>query len=404
MASKETPVSVKAMAAAFALGSDEDRRLFNVSAFCVEHGVSRTVFYKWVDRVRGEGLDGLEERSRRPLTTPNQTSVEVEDVVVRLRKELADAGLDHGAATIRWHLERRGEWPVVPSERTVHRILVRWGLVTPQPQKRPKSSYRRFEAPAPNELWQIDHTDWEMVFGMAKIFNILDDHSRVLIRSRAVLEPTTRGAWTTFSEGAEIWGLPAGTLSDNGLCFSGKLHHVEVFFEAALRNAGVAPITGRSYHPQTTGKVERFQLTLKNWLAHQPVAGLVEELQQQLDRFTDIYNFERPHQGIDRWIPAECWHATPAAGPASEPLAHPEWPSRSTTASVAPNGCVSVDDYVIHLGAEHQDRTAHILIDDKHANVFIDNQLIRHVELDPTRRYQPSRRRRGGPRRQRIRS
>src|SRR5690606_41302234 len=98
-------------------------------------------------------------------------------------------------------------------------------------------------ASAPNEMWQIDHTDWVIATGVAKIFNIVDDHSRVAIRSRAVIEATAEEAWTTFSQGAQRWGLPAGTLSDNGLCFSGKLRQVEVSFEAQLRDAGVRPLT-----------------------------------------------------------------------------------------------------------------------------------------------------------------
>lgn len=265
-------MSVKAMAAAYALGSEEERRSICVSAVCVENDVSRAVFYKWVKRVREEGLDGLEERSRRPLSSPGQTPGEVEDMVVRLRKENRDAGLDHGARTIHSQMLRDFDGSgSVPSEGTIHRILVRRGLVEPQPKKRPKSSYERFEAPAPNELWQIDHTDWETAVGVAKIFNIIDDHSRVLIRSRVVAEATTQEAWITFSEGAETWGLPAGTLSDNGLCFSGKLRQMEVFFEAELREAGVLPITGRPHHPQTTGKVERFQ-TLKKRLESRPAA------------------------------------------------------------------------------------------------------------------------------------
>lgn len=406
MAGKVIPVSVKAMAAAYALGNEEDRRVFNVSAYCEENGVSRTVFYKWVDRVRDAGgLDGLEERSRKPLSVPQRTPVEVEDVVVRLRKELDDAGLDHGAVTIHWHLRRVPDRSFrVPSVATIHRILVRWGLVVAQPKKRPKESWKRFEAAVPNELWQIDHTDWVITSGEVKIFNVLDDHSRVAVRSRAVFEATTEEAWITFSEGALIWGLPAGTLSDNGLCFSGKLRGFEVFFEARLRDAGIRPITGRPYHPQTTGKVERYQQTLKKWLGCQPVADSLLELQAQLDRFCHIYNHERPHQGIGRMIPAERWEATPAAGPATESLAHPEWPPRQTAAVVGANGCVYVDGFIIGVGVEHQDRTAQVLSDSNHANVFIDNQLIRHVELDTTRRYQPSGKPRGGPRRSRIAS
>jgi hypothetical protein len=166
----------------------------------------------------------------------------------------------------------------------------------------------------------------------------------------------------------------------------------------------VVPITGRPYHPQTTGKVERFQQTLKKRLEHQPLAGSVAELQAQLDRFYQVYNFERPHQGIGKMIPADRWQATPASGPASEPLAHSEWPSRSRTAVVAANGCVTVEGYIIHVGVEHHNRAATILIDDLHANVFIDGQLIRHIDLDPDRRYQSSGKPRGGQHRRRLAS
>ena len=123
------------------------------------------------------------------------------------------------------------------------------------------------------------------------------------IRSRAVAEATTEEAWTTFSQGAQRWGLPTGSLSDNGLCFSGKLRQVEVFFEAQLRDAGVRPITSRPWHPQTAGKVERFQQTLKKWLRkRRRLHTSIEELQADLDEFTRIYNTQRPHQGIGRQI------------------------------------------------------------------------------------------------------
>ena len=142
-----------------------------------------------------------------------------------LRKELADKGHDHGATTIQWHLGRDHRFKGrVPSVATVHRILVRRGFVLPQPEKRPKSSWRRFEAPAPNEWWQIDFCEWVTATdGLVKMFNILDDHSRVACRSRCVVEATSEEAWTTFCQAAQDWGLPAGVLSDNGLCFSGKL-------------------------------------------------------------------------------------------------------------------------------------------------------------------------------------
>lgn len=397
-------MSVKALAAVVAVGEGQGSTL-NVSALCRDAGVSRKTFYKWVDRYRSEGVAGLEERSRRPLSSPHQTPVAVEDEIVRRRKQLRDEGWDHGATTVHCHLLRAGQVSEVPSISTIHRILVRRGLVSPEPAKRPRSSWSRFEAPAPNEWWQIDAMDWAIVTGLAKVFNILDDHSRLAVRSRAVNEATTEEAWATFSQGAEQWGLPAGVLSDNGLCFSGKLRGIEVGFEAKLRDAGVRPFTGRPYHPQTTGKVERFQQTLKKWLRHQPLATTIDELQVQLDEFVRYYNHDRPHQGIGRRTPITRWLASPAARPASEPLQHPTPGLRRLDAVVRPDGVVYVNrSLAIHLGVEWEGQPAHVILDDRRANVFVNNTLVRHLELNPDTRYHGSGRPRGGPRRPRITS
>ena len=393
-------MSVKVLAAVAAVG---EGKALNVSAICRDEGVSRKTFYKWVARYRADGMDGLVERSRRPHTSPNRTPLDVEDRVVRLRKELIDAGLDHGATTIQWHLGREG-LKVVPSVAAVHRILVRRGLVDAQPKKRPKSSWRRFEAAAPNECWQIDAMDWTIATGVVRVFNIVDDHSRVLIRSRAVSEATGAEAWDTFSQGTASWGLPVGVLSDNGLCFSGKLRGFEVLFERQLRDAGIRPSTGRPYHPQTTGKVERFQQTLKKWLRKRPLASGVASLQAQLDEFCQIYNHERSHQGIGGVTPIERWKATTAVAPAGSPLAHPEWPTRFQEGKVTSDGVVEINRFKIHIGAEWEGQRAQVQIAGHRANVFIDGELVRHLELDVDRAYQRSGRRRGGQKRDRLQS
>lgn len=412
MAGKVTSMSVKVTAAAVAenkLAVSGDPGALNVAAFCREEGISRKTFYKWVARYRRGGPAGLEDRSRRPRSSPWQTASEIEELVVRTRKELDDGGLDHGPTTILWHLgqgQQRGQVDralKLPSAATVWRLLVRRGLVIPQPHKRPKSSIVRFEAPAPNEWWQIDAMEWVTAAGTVKVFNLIDDHSRVLTRSLAVPAATSEHAWGAFSQAAQVWGLPAGVLSDNGMCFSGKLRGFEVLFEARLRGAGIRPFTGRPYHPQTTGKVERFQQTLKKRLRKQPLAADLEELQAQLDEFASIYNYDRPHQGIGGAIPADRWHATPVAGPAAEPLAHPNYPSR-TCRSTVHGGCAEADIFRIHIGAEYDGLLATIVLDNHRANVFINDDLVRHLQLDHTRRYQPSGRRRGGPRRPRLRS
>lgn len=395
-------MSVKLVAAVVAVAEGE---AVNVSRLCAAHGVSRKSFYKWVSRYRQLGLEGLEDRSTRPHRSPNQIAADIEDEVVRLRKDLAETGLDHGATTIQWHLGRSPQWRGrVPSVAGVHRVLVRRGLVVSQPSKRPKSSWKRFEAAAPNERWQIDAMDWVVATGVVRVFNIIDDHSRVAVASVAVAEATSEAAWATFSQAAAVWGPPAGVLSDNGLCFSGKLRGFEVLFEANLREAGIRPSTGRPYHPQTTGKVERFQQTLKKWLRRHHLAAGLDELQAQLDEFRFVYNHQRPHQGIRRALPIDRWNAGLPARPADTAVAHPDFTGRRFEHPVTANGLVSADSMAIHVGVEWAGKDATVLIDTDRATVVIDGQLVRHLTLDRTRRYQPSNRPRGGPRRPRLTS
>jgi transposase InsO family protein len=392
------PMKAVAAVTAFVAGQG-----MNVAAVCRECGISRKSFYKWAARCRAEGVAGLEERSRRPHRFPNRVAVEVEEAVVVLRKQLADAGHDHGATTIQWHLGRDRRFQrAVPSVATVHRILQRRGFVDPQPQKRPKSSWRRFEAPAPNELWQIDATGWVIATGEVGVFNIVDDHSRLACRSRAVADTSGPEAWSTFCEAAQTWGLPHGVLSDNGLCFSGKLRGLEVLFEAHLRDAGVRPLTGRPYHPQTTGKVERFQQTLKKWLRHQDRRrGLCRdrtELQARLDEFVVYYNEQRPHQGIGRVTPLSRWQASVPAQPTAGPLPHPTPRPTPQTYTVNAAGSVRVRPYSIGLGVEWAGRTVTVLRDDHYITVFGGDQLVRHLRLDPHRYYQPTGKPRHRPR------
>jgi len=367
----------------------------NVSAFCREHNISRDTFYRWRARYRDEGLAGLQPRSSAPKSSPRRTAASVEDTVVELRKELDAAGLDAGASTIQWHLGRRKIDPA-PSAATIWRILVRRGFVVAQPQKRPAASLHRFEAAAPNQLWQADATKWTIATGQVEILDFLDDHSRLITGCRAVERATSENTWEAFSAAVAAWGLPQGHLSDNGLNFSGRLRGFEVGFEANLRAAGVRPITSRPFHPQTCGKIERFHQTLKRRLRRQRLAADLAELQAQLDLFVAYYNAERPHRGIGRRTPLERWKATPAA--VSRGVALPG-PGKRVTAVVDGAGRLQVRPWIIHVGVAHTGRSARVMLDDTHAAVFIDDLLVRHFELDKGRTYQPSGLPRGGTRR-----
>ena len=374
-----------------------DVKTMNVSAFCDEHGCSRETFYKWRRRYLQGGVEALEPLSRAPKWSPRATSPAVVEAVIRLRKELNELTGDSGPSTIRYHLAKRQDKPL-PSESTIWRILQRHGHIVPAPQKRPKSSWRRFEASAPNEMWQTDVTDWPVATGeIAKILTFLDDCSRLVLRSRALAEATTLATWETFCQASQAWGLPLGQLSDNGWNFSGKLRGFEVAFEQNLRLAGVKPITSRPYHPQTCGKIERWHQTLKKWLRRRPLAADLDELQSQLDEFVDYYNNVRPHRGIGRITPIERWNQTPPAINLATPTAGPAQ-RRDGTIN---NGCVRFDGrYRIHIGSEHEGQPFTLYHDDTHAAVYINGLLIRALNFDPSRSYQPSGRKRGGPRRQ----
>lgn len=365
---------------------------FAVAAFCRANGISRQTFYKYRRRYATEGIAGFEERSRAPKRSPRRTPVEVEDEIVRIHKELAGCDTEAGPATVHYHLAkalRRRRGITVPSEATIWRILDRRGFVVKSPQKRPKASWRRFEASAPNVLWQTDHTEWLTVAaGVVQILSFLDDHSRLACRSRVFKTVTTEHVVTTFGEATSRWGVPAGQLSDNGLCFSGKLRDLEVAFEVCLRERGVRAITSRPFHPQTCGKVERFQQTMKKWLRRRSerlgrAPADIAELQAWIDEFIDYYNNQRPHRGIDRVTPMDRWTATPRAT-----VTHTALPAPPATLTADHRGVITYHQWRIMLGVSHRHEPVHLHVDNTgHADIYTGVTLIRRVHLDPDRHY-----------------
>src|ERR1700744_5413194 len=148
-----------------------------VSEVARSYGVSRSWLYELLARYGAEGEAAFEPRSRRPGTSPSAAGPATVELITRLRKELAGQGLDAGPHTIAWHLREHHQVRVSPA--TISRHLTRAGLVTPEPAKRPRSSYVRFEADLPNECWQSDFTHYPLAGGVdTEILTWLDDHSR----------------------------------------------------------------------------------------------------------------------------------------------------------------------------------------------------------------------------------
>ena len=190
-----------------------------VGDVCAAHGLSRSWLYELIARYRELGDEGLKPRSKRPKVSPTRVPASLEDEILKLRKSLAEEGLDAGAHSIHYQLSvrYRRRRRAVPSVATIWRVLSRRGFIVPQPQKRPKSSWRRFDAELPNECWQADTTHWALADGSdVEILNVIDDHSRLLVASRAFATTKAGDVVETFRNAAATWGLPASMLTDNG--------------------------------------------------------------------------------------------------------------------------------------------------------------------------------------------
>jgi len=355
-----------------------------------ENGISRRWIHKLVKRFKEGGYASLEPRSRRPHSCAHQTSSEVQAKVLRLRQELVDAGHDAGPETIAYHLI--GQVSSVPSLATLWRILKRNGLITPQPHKRPRSSFIRFEAKLPNETWQVDATPWQLEDGSpVEILNFLDDNSRVLINSTSFATVKAADVVQAFYSGSNRFGLPASVLSDNAAVFTAKSRGGKVLLELELERQGIDFKHSTPYHPQTCGKVERFHQTLKRFLRKQTSAASLAELQFQLDAFADYYNNRRPHRALGRQTPISVFNLRIKARPSLQPASVDH---RLRRDKIDSTGKVTLR-YLgrlrhIPVGAAHKNRRVRLLVAGPDVRVITDHgELIRALTLDPTRSYQP---------------
>jgi transposase InsO family protein len=355
------------------------------------HGVSKSLVGKLVTRFGEGGYPAIEPRSRAPRTIPHRTPAEIEDQIVRLRKELAEQGLDSGAETIHYHLALGCER--VPSVSTIWRVLRRRGFVTPQPHKRPRSSWVRFEAKLPNECWQSDVTHWALGDGTGvEIVNFIDDHSRLAVASRALPTATAQGVLEVFREAGARWGFPAALLTDNGCVYTTWHRGGPNLMQTELLSRGIAYRHSSPYHPQTCGKVERFHQTMKSYLARQPKPASIPELQTQVDRFVTYYDEIRPHRGVGRRTPRSAFDARDKARP-SGPKIRTGKGMRVRRDRIDKVGIVTLRHrtrlHHIGVGRSHKGRRVILLIDGLDVRVLTeDGELLRHLTLDPTRDYQ----------------
>lgn len=359
-----------------------------------DYDVSRTWVQQLCKRYQSEGAAAFEPRSRRPHHNPQAVGTDLEERIVRLRKSLDKAGYDAGAATIAAHLARDPQLTKVPAVSTIWRILSRRGFVVPQPQKRPRASWKRFCAELPNELWQADATHWQLADGRpVEILDILDDHSRLALAATARPTMTGPDVVDTFLAAFTRWGTPAGVLTDNGAIFTAKQRgNGRTALEITLGELGIKYSHSRPYHPQTCGKVERFHQTLKKHLRALPAAATIAELQHQLDAFLAYYNNIRPHRALRRRTPTQAFDQRPKAYPTGYQIP-PHYRVRYDKIDAAGVITIRYNSHLHHIGLSKHLRGTKVtvLIDDRDIRILARNSgtLIRKLVLDPTRDYQP---------------
>jgi transposase InsO family protein len=314
----------------------------------------------------------------------------VQRAIIELRRELEAQGFDAGPQTISHHLQLR--FSSTPSRPTIWRILKANGLITPQPHKRPKSSWIRFQAELPNQMWQADATHWQLANGSdVEVLNLIDDHSRFCLASVAFPTVKAPDVLETFSAAAQSYGYPARFLSDNAAVFSGASRKGRVVLETELDRLGIECRHSSPYHPQTCGKVERFHWTMKKFLAKQAPALSIAHLQLQLDAFRVYYNQQRPHRAAAGRTPFQAFQARLKATPSASAEAV-QYRVRRDKLDGYGKVTIRYQGRLRHLYVSYKRRRQPVtlLVAGAHLKVVAeDGSILRELTLDSNRRYQP---------------
>lgn len=367
------------------------------------YGVARSWIYTLLARYRTEGDTAFEPRTRRPRTRPAATPTATIELIATLRRRLSAQGLDAGADTIVWHLQHHHQ--ITISRATVYRTIRAAGLITPEPKKKPKSSYIRFQAEQPNETWQADFTHHRLADGAdTEILTWLDDHSRYALSVTAHQRVTGPLVVSTFRETTARHGVPFSTLTDNGLVFTTRFSNLgrtsRNGLETELVKLRVRQKNSRPNHPTTCGKVERFQQTMKKWLRAQPAAATIDELQTRIDAFVDNYNHHRPHRSLaNRSTPALAYTTRPKATPGND---HPDTEFRVRHDRVnSGNVSVRINGGMHHIGLGRTLDGTRIIMLIHHLDIRVihatTGEITRSLTIDPNRRYHGTGQPTGGP-------
>jgi transposase InsO family protein len=330
-------------------------------------------------RYEAEGLEGLVDRSHRPVSCPHQMPADVEARLLELRRSRPY----WGPRRLVFELAKRGVCPV-PSESAVYRCLVRAGMIDPRVRDRRSRKWKRWERGAPMELWQMDVVGgFPLADGScAKALTGIDDHSRMCVCARLMARERTRAVCDGLRAALAVYGTPEQILTDNGKVFTGRFNHppTEVLFEAICREHGIEHLLTQPRSPTTTGKIERFHRSLRaEFLSDKRPFANLKVAQQALDEWVDDYNTARPHQSLRMGTPAERFHAGAPPSPPSNSAASQrdrsgeDWVSRRVCA----NGIVCVSWQQVCIGRHYGGQRCDVHVDGELLRFWVGDQLVK---------------------------
>ena len=366
----------------------------SVSQVASKVGVSRQTLHAWLARYEAEGLEGLADRSHRPVRCPHQMPAAVEAAVLELRRTRPY----WGPRRLVHELGKRGVRPL-PSAAGAYRALIRAGMIDPASRDRRSRKWKRWERSRPMELWQMDVVGgFPLADGTsAKALTGIDDHSRMCVCAVLMAAERTRAVCDGLGMALRTFGVPEQILTDNGKVFTGRFHHppVEVLFDRICRENGIEHLLTQPRSPTTTGKIERFHRTLRaEFLSeHKPFTSL-KAAQRVLDEWCQYYNTVRPHYSLNMTAPAERFDtAAPVHGGSLVLTADrtgDEWVSRRVCA----NGIVSVACQQISVGVHRAGTRCDVHIDGNVLRFWVGNELVKtaaRTSTNPIRKKHASR-------------
>jgi transposase InsO family protein len=346
-------------------------------------GVSRQTLHTWLARYEDAGLEGLVDRSHRPVSCPHQMPAVVEAAVLEMRR------VHPGWGPRRIAFEVSGRPGLSASESAVYRCLVRSGLCEPDQRRRRRRRWKRWERGRPMELWQMDLVGGFLLADgtRAKALTGIDDHSRFCVSARLMRRERTRSVCEGLAEAMGAYGVPEQILTDNGKVFTGRFFAppVEVLFDRICRENGIEHLLTAPRSPTTTGKIERFHRTLRAEFDTSRVFASLTAAQAALDEWVVFYNQQRPHQALDYATPRVRFEHRPEGATGPTPLLVPDsgGPDRTgegwVTRKVAVNGVVCVDWQKVSVGKHRAGQRCDVLVTEELLQFWVGPELLKTV-------------------------